>query len=192
MKRNHHPRPPLSARATAGTKRWRGYTLVEVMIAISLLAIMATIGLPALGNLIDARLCENIARKAGADALFARSEAVKRNQTVLMCPGIAGTCVASPASTDWAAGWRVCYDADANGQCDSPSLADPNPLRVQSAWGGRAKVRGPTVQLRFNADGSLSVNGIDVFTVTNVAGTWPGWTVRLAASGSVSVRREAS
>jgi type IV fimbrial biogenesis protein FimT len=192
MKPSPSARPPLAAETAASARRWRGFTLVEIMIALSVLAILATIGLPALGTLIDARLCESIARKAGADALFARSEAVKRNLPVLICPGTAGNCATRPASGDWASGWRVCYDADANGQCDNTSNSDPNPLRVQSAWGSRAQIAGPTVPLRFNADGSLEASGISTFTVTGRTANLSRWTVLLAASGSVLVRREAS
>ena len=187
----NRPHPAPAANATPKAWRQGGFTLIEFLLALSVLAILASIGLPALGNLIDARLCENIARKAGADALLARSEAVKRNQPVLMCPGVSGTCAANPASGDWASGWRVCYDADANGQCDAPGNSDPNPIRVQSAWGTRATLSGPTVLLRFNADGSLSANGVSQFTVRTGSSSLPGWTVQLAASGTVTVRREA-
>ena len=192
MTRTDTPHHNPAAKAAPKGRRPGGFTLIEVLLALSVLAILASVGFPALGRLVDASLCENIARKAGADALFARSEAVKRNQAVLMCPGVAGNCPANPSIGDWSSGWRVCYDADTNGQCDSPAPNDPNPLRVQSAWSSRASVSGPPLSLRFNADGSLNVNGLGIFTIRSGPAASPGWTVQLASSGTVTVRREAT
>ena len=63
----------------------RGFTLVELMVAIAILAILATIGLPSFQRLVaDYRVS---AQANGVQGLlqFTRSEAVKRRQTVVVC-----------------------------------------------------------------------------------------------------------
>lgn len=65
----------------------RGITLVEVMVAIAVMALLATAAAPYLGDFVtNARM-----REAGnglyAEALMAQSEAVKRNTTVRVTLG---------------------------------------------------------------------------------------------------------
>jgi type IV fimbrial biogenesis protein FimT len=78
----------MSSRASSTIARSsRGFTLVELMVTIAILAILATIGLPSFQRLIsDYRVS---AQANGVQGLlqFARSEAVKRRQPVVVCRG---------------------------------------------------------------------------------------------------------
>src|SRR4030095_6508953 len=78
--------------------RGRGMTLVELAIAITLVAILATIAMPNL----TATLANQRLRAAGTDLvsalMIARSEAIKRNAQVEVAPII---------RRDWKSGWRV-------------------------------------------------------------------------------------
>ena len=169
----------------------RGFTLLEAMVVVGILGILAALGAPDMRRFVQARQTESAARQVGADALFARSEAIKRNAPVLLCAGLSGACAASPAPAAWAAGWRVCYDNDGNGDCDNGSASDPNPIRLVDALPASVTFSGPASRLRFNADGTLTSTVAAAFSASSGAAKQFEWSVRLAASGASSVRKQA-
>jgi type IV fimbrial biogenesis protein FimT len=87
-------------------ERQHGLTLLEVLVALALLAILAGLATPALDTL---RL--NASRAAAMDGLmraawYARSEAARRGHAVVLCASAGGdACAGSPAG--WSGGWLV-------------------------------------------------------------------------------------
>lgn len=78
----------------------RGFTLIELMIAVSLLAVVAALAVPAMGDFI---VRQRVASQAGDLALamaLARSEAIKSTASVVVMPR-----TASPSG--WGDGWCV-------------------------------------------------------------------------------------
>lgn len=80
-----------------------GFTLVELMVAIAVLAVLLGIAVPMFtDSTLGSRLRTQANDLAGA-ALLARSEAIKRNQAVTLCASSDGaTCTGA-----WASGWIV-------------------------------------------------------------------------------------
>lgn len=76
----------------------RGFTLIELMVTLSVLAIMLGIGVPSFRNFIAAQKVKTAAYELVSSMMLARSEAVKRNSAVLVTPG---------AAAAWAGGWSV-------------------------------------------------------------------------------------
>jgi type IV fimbrial biogenesis protein FimT len=171
--------------------RWagRGFTLIEAMVVVAILAILAAVAVPNMTALIEARRVEGVARKVSADTLFARSESIKRNAPVLMCAGLSGDCEATPAAADWASGWRICVDRDNNSACDAGTAADPNPIRTQDAQNA-TQLAGPETRMRFNADGTMTASTAVLFTSRSSKLQGTQWAVRLANSGASSIRKE--
>jgi type IV fimbrial biogenesis protein FimT len=93
------------------TRRQQGFTLIEVMVVVLLIAILSAIVIPGLSSFVqDGRVSANANEFISAITL-ARTEAVKRGRLVTMCrsanadEGAASTCLAS--GDDWASGWIV-------------------------------------------------------------------------------------
>jgi type IV fimbrial biogenesis protein FimT len=172
-------------------KRFRaqGFTIIELMVVVAILATLAAMAAPSMSQFAAARRTEDIARRLGEDMAFGRSEAVKRNVPVLLCANTSGACAATPAAADWAQGWRVCYDLNADGACDTTAATDPNPMRAQAAVATTQSFTGPQSRVRFNPDGSLTATDLASFTVVGTGTTASRWLVRIAASGAVTVRK---
>ena len=117
-------------RAVARIRYSRGVTLIELMVAIVILAILIGIGVPsfrqaALGSRLSAT-----ANNLLASVQLARSEAIKRNQTIRLCPSADGADCA--ASGDWEQGWVI---LDPDGEVISYQQPAPLGLKVIQAGG---------------------------------------------------------
>ena len=92
-----------------------GFTLIELMIAIALVAVLLATAVPALDDFT------NNSRQTGAINDFvsamhlARNTAITTNSRVTMCPSAAG---ANCELTGWDSGWIVFGDANSNGNVD--------------------------------------------------------------------------
>lgn len=116
-----------------------GYTLPEVVFVLAIAAGLAGWGVPAFQRLQREAEQTTVAYRFLQAVHFARSEAIKRNAVVSLCPSTdGGTC--APA-TDWARGWIAFVNADR----DSPALRDLGEELLQ-VYPGR--VRGTIVANR--------------------------------------------
>jgi len=89
----------------------RGFTLIEMMTAIFILAILVGLAVPSFREASLSSKLSGFANDIVASTQLARSEAIKRNVTVTMCVSSNGaTCVAPPAA-GWHTGWIVLADA---------------------------------------------------------------------------------
>lgn len=175
-----------------GVQRHHGFSLVELMLVVAVLGVLAALAGPSLGTFVAARRVEDAARRLGEDMALGRNEAVKRNTAVLLCADASVTdssCMTAPTAADWAKGWRVCYDANDDGVCDSTSSSDPNPVRVQTKLDSSLNFSGPATRVRFNPNGSVTATAYTAFTVGSTRAGSSSWAVRFAASGAMSVRK---
>jgi len=118
------PRAVLAAQAA-------GFTLVELMLALTVLGILASLALPSLSDLVKGQRVKTASSDVYASLIYARSEAIKRAADVTVVPN----------TTDWAAGWKV----------KDPSGTD---LKVQDAIAG-ITVSPAAATITFRRDGRI-------------------------------------
>ncbi|SRR5579859_6863311 len=107
-----------------------GFTLMELMITISIAAILLAIGVPSFKYVTSANRASSEINGLLGDLQFARGEAIKEGQTVTICASVNGT--SCSGSTSWNTGWIVFSDAIPLG------IVDPNDaiLKVQAPFSG--------------------------------------------------------
>jgi type IV fimbrial biogenesis protein FimT len=123
----------------------RGFTAIELMVVVAIVAIMTAIAAPYMGQMVRSQRLRTTSFDVFSSLTLARSEAIKRNVSVTMTPN----------GADWAKGWTV---SDANG----------NLLRTQSAVDNLA-IAGPG-NVVFNGTGRLSL-AIVPFSLSTVIGS---------------------
>lgn len=95
-----------------------GFTLVELMVTVAIVAILAAIALPSFSTSIRNSRLASTTNEFIAAINLARSEAVKSNRTGQVCASSDGaTC-----GTDWSQGWIVWSDANGNGDPDADEI----------------------------------------------------------------------
>ena len=109
----------------------RGFTLIEALCCLALLAVVLGWGTPTFREIsLNAARSREVSQFVQA-VYLARSEAIKRNRVVSLCPSRDGaTC--GPAGTRWHEGWTVFVNDDR----DSPANRDDGEmlLRVHVPW----------------------------------------------------------
>lgn len=94
-----------------------GFTLIELIIAVALVAILIGVAAPSVRDFMSGVQLTGIANDLYTDLNLARSEAVKRDVRMTMCPSKNGLdCDDGGAWTD---GWVVVVDANGDGKADS-------------------------------------------------------------------------
>lgn len=86
----------------------RGFTLVELMVVVAVMAILAAIAAPSMTGLINANRLSGQAGELTSTMQLARSEAVRRNARVRVCPtdGSITATTSCASSTNWS-NWAI-------------------------------------------------------------------------------------
>jgi type IV fimbrial biogenesis protein FimT len=101
----------LSAQLRGETQR--GVTLIELLVAVAVMAILLPIGASSLGEAVTSMRLTSAANLLLSQIHYARSEAIKRNSRVVLCKSSnGGTCAAAGG---WEQGWISFHDINNNG-----------------------------------------------------------------------------
>jgi type IV fimbrial biogenesis protein FimT len=132
-------------RASGLRRPARGFTAIEMMVVVAIIAILTAFAAPYMGQMVRKQRLRTTSFDVFSSLTLARSEAIKRNVSVTM----------APVGGDWAQGWTV---TDANG----------NLLRSQGSVDNLA-IAGP-INVVFTGTGRLSL-GILPFSIDTVIGS---------------------
>ena len=115
----HHPVP---ARRPAQTARHAlGFTAIELLIVITILAVLTAMAVPSFGPMIERWRTNQAVNNITSTIYVARSEAIKRGGRVSVRKIANGTDGCSFASTnqEWSCGWIIFVDTDDDGNLDA-------------------------------------------------------------------------
>ena len=148
----------------------RGFTLIELMVTITVLAILTTVALPSFNSALISYRLTTISNTFVASAQLARSEAIKRNSRVTMCKSADGTTCTTTGG--WQQGWILFLDADNN----AAKAVTEELIRTQNAL--------PTNFVTTTGDNYISFNSSGGSELTT--GAFQATTVTLCNSSGVT------
>ena len=83
-----------------------GFTLVELMVAITIMAILLAVATPSFNDVLLGSKLSSYTNNFAASSTLARGEAIKRNKPVTLCVSIDGT---NCGAGGWEQGWIVLH-----------------------------------------------------------------------------------
>jgi type IV fimbrial biogenesis protein FimT len=102
--------------STHASLRQHGFSLVELLVAMTILAILMAIAIPSYNSLILSTTATQYASSMAESALLARGEAIRRNAAVTVCVSSNG---ATCGSGGWEQGWLVSCKTNDLVTCDT-------------------------------------------------------------------------
>lgn len=142
--------------------RQRGFSLVELMVTISVMAILLAVAVPSFRDVIHRSHVSSTSNELLASLAYARTEAVTRGQLVSMCPSSSGTSCAG--GTAFESGWIVytypAGAASANANYDSTKATL---LRATTARAGVSVQSKSATVITFGQQGQLKPSTLLTF-----------------------------
>jgi type IV fimbrial biogenesis protein FimT len=112
----------MSSHPSNSARRSRGFTLIELMVTVSVLAILASLAAPSFRETLLRNRTAAISNEFTASVAKARSEAINRNTCVTLCRSTSGT--QCDTGSNWTTGWVAFVNATCNETVDVPAAAD--------------------------------------------------------------------
>lgn len=144
------PPIPMRAMSKAMDRVQKGFTLIELMVAVSIAAILLTLAVPSFDGVILSSRLSSFANSFVAAAQVARGEALKRNAPVRLCRSANGTSCATAGG--WQQGWIVFADTNNNGTVDAGETI----IQIQQAITTGYQLTGDTYSIAFQSLGDVS------------------------------------
>jgi len=99
---------------TTYKKKSAGFTLIELIVTVSIAAILMSIAVPSFKTMIDSNRLSTGTNELVSAFILARSEALKRSQNVRVCSS-ADSSTCSTTDANFGNGWVVFVDCDGDG-----------------------------------------------------------------------------
>jgi type IV fimbrial biogenesis protein FimT len=163
--------------ATEGdVMRQQGFSLIELLMGLAITGIVLQLVSPAFATLIESNQREQAAQALFSGIRTARTEAIVRNQAVVI----------HSINGDWSHGWRMILDISGKGEMDGD-----NPLLAERQGNARVSIvgNGPVESsIRFRGQGESLIGG--TLHICAVREPVSQHQVVLARTGRVSLRSD--
>lgn len=155
-------RVPGGIHRTARLKGQGGFTAVEAMIVILVISVLVAVAAPGFWNLIGNNRLVSEVYSLRAALNNARSEALARRETVVVCPSTDGAACAN--SDDWSTGYIAYVDADGINGIDPNNPNEELLYSETDEQGVSIAFDNSQRQVRFGAQGvALGFDGMFTF-----------------------------
>jgi type IV fimbrial biogenesis protein FimT len=143
---------------------FRGFTLVELIITLTIAGILMAVAAPALQTFVTSNRLSSQINDIMADITHARNEAIKRSVLTGICTTAVGgtSCV---ASGNWANGWLVYYCANETSTITC-AASEKTTIKLHEQLTGNNTLTGPASEIIYRKDGIIQ-SGTGQFTLTD-------------------------
>lgn len=160
----------------------KGFTLIELMVALVILGILIAAGVPGMRALLDNMSARSTTNQLANSLNYARGQAVARLVNVSVCPSSTGM----SCQADWSDGWVVFLDNNQNGAYDAVGdeiirVEDISQRNANLAIGGN----GGSAVINFDNLGENTSTANATVTIT-VGGANPK-NIRVSTVGAVNI-----
>jgi type IV fimbrial biogenesis protein FimT len=155
-----------------------GFSLIEMLTTMSILAILLAIASPGLASLTSANALSSAQSGLAASLMLARGEAMKRGTTV----GLAA--LAPVTGSEFSAGWTIFVDSNGNGRFDEGETI----IRQEPAQHSNiiVSLSGNATVVAFNSRGFLTPSSLITISLCSPLAT-KGYIVRVEPVGLADV-----
>ncbi len=128
-------------------RRYKGFTLVELMVTLAVVAILGTMALPSFQSTLRSNRIASAGNEVTGLLSLARSEGVRNKRG----GGVCGSSDGSSCDGTWSAGMLAWSDVNGNGTLDSGETV----LRFVAISSDSVTVSGPAAEIAFDNRGRL-------------------------------------
>jgi len=158
----------------------RGFTLLEALVVLALLGVLLSLAAPSLKGLRQKHQMQSQAEHLQASLLWARSEALRRQQRVTLCvrEAAAGAREDCAKAGSWTQGWVVFVDDNGNGRREATETV----LQLHEALPGFLMLQGNATVDRYISYGAQGRS-------QSTTGAFQAGTLTLCGAGQTHVWR---
>ncbi|MDO6563633.1 GspH/FimT family pseudopilin [Amphritea sp. 1_MG-2023] len=142
------------------SQKQRGFSLIELMVVLSILVILITIGVPSLSGYLNSQRLNTVTQLIKDSYSQARYEAVSRKKAVTLCPLDISTV---SCGKQWGEGVMVYIDENGDGAFN---MADDQRLRQADFPEGVTVTLKNRSQVRISSSGATSDSGTFLISVS--------------------------
>ena len=176
---------------SSAIRKQQGFGLIELMVTVSIAAILLTIALPNFRDTINGNRASSQANDYVAAINLARNEAISRNRPVTICAAdtSSGTPAACGAATAWNQGWMIFVDTVTD--TGAPVAVTAASVLRTGVANAAIDVAGNTAFVRFSSRGEVLANAERTLTLKPASYCRPSQTrvVTIGLIGRVGTSR---